>query len=209
MHWRYPTLPQNHHYQTSVQCQTHNFYSRSSFACCCLLFTYCIYCIMTWFCFYQTRSAWSVDQGSNKNHSPACKFAPTVTKFGVMWEGLSLPHDTKFGNCRCKFVDSRAFPSWSLIHGLRWSSLIKAEPGGWFNIKMPSYQYRNTHCGDKMIILLPSYLHNAISHDDKMASSSWIRTLQSTYPTLLPPPKAGGPERDKHLQLEMQPICME
>ena len=83
----------------------------------------------SWLCFYQTRSAWSVDQASNKNHSPAYNFAPTVTKFCVMWEGLSLPHDTKFGNCRCKIVDSRAFPSWSLIHGLRWSGLIKAEPG--------------------------------------------------------------------------------
>ena len=83
----------------------------------------------SWLCFYQTRSAWSVDQGSNKNHSPAYNFAPTVTKFCVMWEGLSLPHDTKFGNCRCKIVDSRAFPSWSLIHGLCWSGLIKAEPG--------------------------------------------------------------------------------
>ena len=82
--------------------------------------------------FYQTRSAWSVDQGSNENHSPAYNFTPTVTKFCVMWEGLSLPHDTKFGNCRCKIVDSGAFPSWSLIHGLRWSGLIKAEPG---NIK--------------------------------------------------------------------------
>ena len=67
-----------------------------------------------WPHFYQTRSAWSVDQGSNKNHSLAY---------------MSLPHDTKFGNCRCKIVDSRAFPSWSLIHGLRWSGLIKAEPG--------------------------------------------------------------------------------
>ena len=83
---------------------------------------------VAWSHFYQTRSAWSVDQGSNKNHSPAYNFAPTVTKFCVMWEGLSLPHDTKFGNCRCKIVDSRAFPSWSLIHGLRWSGLIKAEP---------------------------------------------------------------------------------
>ena len=84
-------------------------------------------------CFYQTRSAWSVDQGSNKNHSPAYNFAPTVTKFCVIWEGLSLPHGTKFGNCRCKIVDSRAFPSWSLIHGLRWSGLIKAEPGYNYN----------------------------------------------------------------------------
>ena len=80
-------------------------------------------------CFYQSRSAWSVDQGPNKNHSPSYNFAPTVTQFCVMWEGLSILHDTKFGNCRCTIVDSRAFPSWSLIHGLCWSGLIKAEPG--------------------------------------------------------------------------------
>ena len=29
-----------------------------------------------------------MDQGSNKNHSPAYNFTPTVTKFCVMWEGL-------------------------------------------------------------------------------------------------------------------------
>ena len=46
-----------------------------------------------------------------------------------MWEGQALPHHTKFGNYRYKIVDSRAFLSWSLIHGLRWSGLIKAEPG--------------------------------------------------------------------------------
>ena len=70
-----------------------------------------------------------MDQGSNKNHYHAYNFAPIVTKLCVLWEGLSLPHDTKFGNCRCEIVDSRAFPSWSLIHGFRWSGLIKAEPG--------------------------------------------------------------------------------
>ena len=79
-------------------------------------------------CGQLVNRAWSVDQGSNKNHSPAYNFAPTVTKFCVMWEGLSLPYDTKFGYCRCKIVDIRAFPSWSLIHRLRWSGLIKAEP---------------------------------------------------------------------------------
>ena len=31
--------------------------------------------------------------------------------------------------------------------------------GGWFNIKMASYQYRKSHCGEKTI-LRPSYLHN-------------------------------------------------
>ena len=80
-------------------------------------------------CFYQSRSAWSMDQGSNKNHSPPCNFAPTVTKCCVMWEGSPLPHDTKFCNCRCKIVDSKAFSIWSLIHELRWSGMIKAEPG--------------------------------------------------------------------------------
>ena len=87
-----------------------------------------LYSFVTWLCFYQTRSAWSRDQGSNKNHSPAYNFAPTVTKFCVMWEGLSLLHDTKFSNCRCKIVDSSVFPIWSLIHGSSWSGLIKAEP---------------------------------------------------------------------------------
>ena len=82
-----------------------------------------------WPHFYQTRSAWSMDQGSNENHSPVNNFVPTVTKFSVLWEGQALPHDTKFGNCRDKIVDSRAFLSWSLIHGSSWSGLIKLGPG--------------------------------------------------------------------------------
>ena len=39
--------------------------------------------------FYQTRSAWSKDQGSTKKHSAVHNFVPTVTKFCVLWEGLS------------------------------------------------------------------------------------------------------------------------
>ena len=106
------------------------------------------------------------------NHSPACNFTPTVTQFCVKWEGLSLPHDTKFGNCRCKIVDSRVFPIWSLIHGSGWSGLIKAEPGACFNIKMPSDQCRKSHCvcGDKTIIR-SSYLHNGIYYTGETASS--------------------------------------
>ena len=69
-----------------------------------------------------------MDQGSNENHSPVNNFVPTVTKFCVLWEGQALPHDTKFGNCRDKIVDSRAFLSWSLIHGSSWSGLIKLGP---------------------------------------------------------------------------------
>ena len=45
-----------------------------------------------------------------------------------------------------------------------------------FNIKMTSYQYRKSHCGDKTI-LRPSYLHNGISYTGKTTSLYWIRAL--------------------------------
>ena len=53
------------------------------------------------------------------------------------------------------------------------------QPGDWFNMKTLSYQYRKSHCGDKMT-LRPSYLHNGISYTGKMASSYWIRAQYLT-----------------------------
>ena len=88
-------------------------------------------CYVIWpsrLCFYQTTSAWSMDQGSTRKGSVVHNFAPTVTNFCVMWEGLSLPHDTKFGKCRGEIVDRRMIFIWPLIHGSGWSGLIKAEP---------------------------------------------------------------------------------
>ena len=92
-----------------------------------------------------------MDQGSNENHSPVNNFVPTVTKFCVLWEGQALPHDTKFGNCRDKIVDSRAFLSWSLIHGSSWSGLIKLGPGFSIAPLPPSWA------------LLPRWQHHLIS----------------------------------------------
>ena len=57
-------------------------------------------------------------------------------------------------------------------NGFCWTTLT----GGWINIKMSSYQYRKSHCGDKTI-LLPSYLHNGISYTGTMTSLYWIRAL--------------------------------
>ena len=45
----------------------------------------------------------------------------------------------------------------------------------WFRINMPSYQYGNSHCGDKMIVW-SSYLHNGISYTGEI-SLYWIRLL--------------------------------
>ena len=52
-----------------------------------------------------------------------------------------------------------------------------------FNIKMTSYQYRKSHCGDKTI-WRPFYLHNGISYTGKMTSLYWIGALITTtvYP---------------------------
>ena len=46
--------------------------------------------------------------------------------------------------------------------------------GGWVNIKMSSYQYRESYCGDKTI-LRPSYLLNGSFYTGKMTSLYWIR----------------------------------
>ena len=70
-----------------------------------------------------------MDQGSTMKRSAVRNFAPTVTKFCVMWEGQALPHDTKFGNSRCEIVGRRVIFIWSLIHGSSWSGLIKVGPG--------------------------------------------------------------------------------
>ena len=43
---------------------------------------------------------------------------------------------------------------------------------------MPSYQYRQSHRGDKTI-LRPSYLHNGISYTGKTTSLYWIGALNS------------------------------
>ena len=43
-----------------------------------------------------------------------------------------------------------------------------------FNIKMSSYQYRKSHCGDKTVVRT-SYLHNGVSYSGKMSSLYWIR----------------------------------
>ena len=54
------------------------------------------------------------------------------------------------------------------------------KPRPWFNIKMSSYQYRKSHCGDKTVVRSP-YLHSGISYTGKMASFYWIRPLMLTF----------------------------
>ena len=50
------------------------------------------------------------------------------------------------------------------------------DPGPWFNIKVLSYQYRKSHCGDKTVVK-SSCLHNGICYTGKMTSFYWISPL--------------------------------
>ena len=68
--------------------------------------------------------------------------------------------------------------SYTCIEMKCWAQIQHSGP--WFNIKMSSYQYRKSHCGDKTI-LRPSYLHNGISYTAKTTSLYWIGTKMSLY----------------------------
>ena len=64
-----------------------------------------------------------------------------------------------------------------LKSGKCWRLSMK-KSGPWFNIKMLSYQYRKSHCGDKTVVR-SSYLHNRISYTGKMTSLYWNAPLVS------------------------------
>ena len=56
--------------------------------------------------------------------------------------------------------------------------------GGCLYIKMSSYQYKESHCGDKTVVR-SSYLHNGISYTGKMEYLYWINPQLVTSPSLL------------------------
>ena len=65
-------------------------------------------------------------------------------------------------------------------------TLLVRKPGPWFNIKMSTYQYRKSHCGDKTVVR-SSYLHSGIFYTGKMISLYWISALNTPgeLPSLL------------------------
>ena len=54
-----------------------------------------------------------------------------------------------------------------------WLPCATTGTGPWFNIKMSSYQYRKSHCGDRTVVR-SSYLFSGISYAGKMSSLYWI-----------------------------------
>ena len=100
---------------------------------------------------------------------PIDLFPTTILRYYVTPSLIGQAHTQ---NDPCAFHDHGWFTAmvpfciiaWSLgympqlsKHGSWWW------PGPWFNIKMSSYQYRKSHCGDKTVVR-SSYLHNGISY---------------------------------------------
>ena len=73
--------------------------------------------------------------------------------------------------CFLPNVDQFVFPSLCCLP----LPIIFCQAGPWFGIKKPSYRYRKSCCGDKMMLWL-SYLDNGISYTGKTTPSCWIRT---------------------------------
>ena len=97
--------------------------------------------------------------------TPTCKWL-TIAQVHWSTESPDLSHSLK------------------IMHEKQWYTLCKRktswEAGPWFNVKMPSYQYRKSHYGDKMVIR-SSYLHNVISYTAKMESLHWTNPLVGQY----------------------------
>ena len=68
--------------------------------------------------------------------------------------------------CDCNILIIRSYGLFAISN--------PSSAGPRFNIKMLSYQYRKSHCGDKTVVR-SSYLHNGISFTGKMSSLYWIR----------------------------------
>ena len=79
-------------------------------------------------------------------------------------------------NCDCPSNSDATLKDMGKLDIIELQQHTTNETGPWFNIKMLSYQYRKSHCGDKTI-LRPSYLHNGISYTGKTASLYWIGAL--------------------------------
>ena len=76
--------------------------------------------------------------------------------------------------------------TWSALKCASKTTEKTTRSGLWFNIKMPSYQNRKSHRGDKTI-LRPSYLHIGISYTGKMTSLYWIRVQGATISSAVHP----------------------
>ena len=87
---------------------------------------------------------------------------------------ISEVFTSKFDLSQRYFCTISVWDRFLIIYVIQWSDHLHCyRPKGAFKIKMPSYQYRNSQCGD-MTILWRFSLHNGISYTGEMTFSYWI-----------------------------------
>ena len=60
-----------------------------------------------------------------------------------------------------QYITTHIIAIQQVINSLGLGYHVNMGSGPWLNIKMSSYQYKKSHCGDQTILRL-SYLHNGI-----------------------------------------------
>ena len=113
-------------------------------------------------------------------------------------EYISMKYYTKFKH----FHSSKCI--WKIVCKIATifsRGLYDNSPGPGFSIKIPSYQYRKSHCGDKTI-LRPSYLHNGFSYTVTSIGNP-IAEIRRSYDRLIS--TMGFPILIKYLYIESTP----
>ena len=82
-----------------------------------------------------------------------------------------------------KIYNMRTYQDWVNDVMLQYPA---TSPGPWFDIKISTYQYRKSHCGDKTVVR-SSYLHHWISYTGKMSSLYWTGALTTCHVAALKP----------------------
>ena len=103
-----------------------------------------------------------------------------------------FPHMTMASDVTSRHTYLKALFRTKKINGHN-DILLMLKPGPWFSVKMSSYQYRKSQCGDKTVVR-SSYLHNGISYTGKMTSLYWIRALVYVSKCSFPHTKIGHNE---------------
>ena len=97
--------------------------------------------------------------------------------FESLWHLIKAPNNEYLKLTHCGLIMHMCAVNWIICsdnglvplryQAVTWTNIECMPTGPRFNIKMSSYHYRNSHCGDKTVVR-SSYIHNGISYTGKM-----------------------------------------
>ena len=127
-----------------------------------------------WKFFAYTARAWQIVPIFNTDIAWCNTSVNTVRQQIIIWDTLHIRQNIQLLAMKIVMflpawwwyqIESNLNEIWTFFTQM----IAKYAPGPWFSIKMSSYQYRKSHCGDKMVVR-SSNLHNGIYYTGKMVS---------------------------------------